>query len=207
MELYWFIIRKKHRIMALIFKKDIYDIFVIKFSLLILSYTIDFFVTTFFFFESEIRKLFHEKKHVDPIYVIFMGLFCILISTVLMRIIDYIMEYRMNFKKYEILQKYENDHSNYFNSLNRMIKAFNQKMIIFYIINFAFTLFAWYMVSAFIATYFNTRLMWGIMIGLNFALSNIFPFIYYFIAVLLQYKGIHKEEFKLYKAGMIMLKI
>ena len=44
-----------------------------------------------------------------------------------MRIVDYLMEYRMNFKKYEILQKYENDHSNYFNSLNNMINDLIKK--------------------------------------------------------------------------------
>ena len=136
-----------------------------------------------------------------------MGIFCTIISTVIMRIIDFLMEYRMNFKKYEILQKYENDNSNYFSSLNRMIKGFNQKMIIYYIINFVFSLFVWYMVSAFIATYYNTRFTWGVMIGINFGLSIIFPFIYYLIAVLLQYKGIHEERFKLYKIGMIMLKV
>ena len=198
-ELYWFIIRKKHRVISLIVKKDIYDIFSIKFSLLILSFTIDFFVTTFFFFEFEIRNIFHKKRHIDPIYVIFMGLVCILISTLLMRIVDYLMEYRMNFKKYEILQKYENDHSNYFNSLNSMIKGFNQKMIIYYIINFIFSLFVWYMVSAFIGTYYNARYTWGAMLGINFGLSNIFPFIYYLIAVLLQYKGIHKPDYKIYQ--------
>ena len=206
-ELYWFIIRKKHRFIALFFKKDIYDIFVVKLSLLILSYTIDFLITTLFFFESEIRKLFHNKKHNDPIYIIFMGIFCVLLSTFIMRIIDFLMEYRMNFKKYEILQKYEHDHSNYFNSLNRMIKGFNQKMIIYYSINFVFSLLVWYIVSAFIGTYYNSRIIWLIMIAINFALSNIFPFIYYLIAVLLQYKGIHKGEFLLYKIGMIMIKI
>jgi hypothetical protein len=124
-----------------------------------------------------------------------------------MRIVDYLMEYRMNFKKYEILQKYENDHSNYFNSLNNMIKGFKQKMIIFYIVTFIFSSITWYLVSSFIGTYYNTKATWGVMIGINIGLSIIFPFIYYFVAVLLQYKGIHKENFKLYKFGMIMLKI
>ena len=206
-ELYWFIIRKKHRIISLFYKKDIYDLFPIKFSLLILSLTIDLFITTIFIFEFEIRKLFEQKMHIDYIYAIFMGLFCTILSTVIMRIVDYLMEYRMNFKKYEILQKYENDHSNYFNSLNNMIKGFKQKMIIFYVINFIFSTFTWYIVSSFIGTYYNTRNTWGIMIGINIGLSIIFPFIYYFVAVLLQYKGIHKDNFKLYNFGMIMLKI
>ena len=206
-ELYWFIIRKKQRIISLFFKKDIYDIFVVKLSLLILSYTLDIFITTLCFFESEISKLFRNKKHIDPAYVIFMGIFIILISTIIMRIVDYLMEYRMEFKKYEILQKYENDQSNYFNSLNNIIKGFKKKMMIYFIINFAFSLFVWYTVSAFFGTYSNTRLIWGIMIGINVAISNIFPFIYYLIAVILQYKGIHKGDFKMYQIGMIMIKI
>ena len=206
-ELYWFILRKKHRIISLLIRKDIYDIFSIKLSLLILSYTIDFFVTTLFFFNFEIRKLFHEKKHLEPIYIIFMGIFCILISTFLIKVVDFLMEYRTNFRRYEILQKYENDRSNYFSSLNAMIKNFKQKMIIYYVIMFAFSVFAWYMVSAFIATFYNTKLIWGCMIGINFGLSNIFPFIYYFFGVLFQYKGIHSENYKMYKLGLIMLKI
>ena len=206
-ELYWFIIRKKHRIISLLIKKDVYDVFSIKLSLLILSYTIDFFVTTLFFFNSEIRKLFHIKKHLEPIYIIFMGIACILISTFLIKVIDYLMEYRTNFRRYEILQKYENDRSNYFSSLNGMIKSFKQKMIIYYVLMIAFSIFVWYMVSAFIATYYNTKLIWGSMIGINIGLSNIFPFLYYFLGVLFQYKGIHNESYRMYKFGLIMLKI
>ena len=206
-ELYWFILRKKHRIISLLVKKDVYDIFAIKLSLLLLSYTIDFFVTTLFFFNFEIRKLFHIKKHLEPIYIVFMGIFDILISTFLIKVIDLLMEYRTNFRRYEILQKYENDRSNYFSSLNGMIKGFKQKMIIYYVLMFAFSIFTWYMVSAFIATFNNSKMIWGCMIGINFGLSNIFPFIYYFFGVLFQYKGIHSESYKMYKFGLIMIKI
>ena len=206
-ELYWFILRKKHRIISLLIKKDIYDIFAIKLSLLILSYTIDFFITTLFFFNSEIRKLFHLKNHLEPIYIIFMGIFCTIVSTGIIKVIDFLMEYRTNFRRYEILQRYEKDRSNYFSSLSGMIKSFKQKMIIYNILMFAFSIFVWYMVSAFIATYYNTKLIWGCMIGINIGLSNIFPFIYYFFGVLFQYKGIHNESYKMYKLGLIMLKI
>ena len=136
-----------------------------------------------------------------------MGLACILISTFLIKVIDFLMEYRTNFRRYEILQKYENDRSNYFSSLNGMIKSFKQKMIIYYVLMIAFSIFTWYMVSAFIAAYYNTKLMWGCMIGINFGLSNIFPFLYYFLGVLFQYKGIHNESYRMYKFGLIMLKI
>ena len=52
-----------------------------------------------------------------------------------------------------------------------------KKMIIYYVLMFAFSVFVWYMVSTFISTYYNTKLIWGCMIGVNFGLSNIFPFL------------------------------
>ena len=202
--LYWLIIRKRHRIISLFSKKDVYDIFAIKFSLLILSYTIDFFITTLLFFDFEIRKLFHIKKHIDPLYVILMGIACTLGSTILIRVVDFLMEFRKEFKQFEIQENY---YINYFKTLNNMIRTLNIKIIIYFILNFIFSLFIWYMVTSFIATYFYTKLSWGIMIGINFALSNIFPFIYYLIGVKLQYKGIQEERYTLYKFAMLLLKI
>ena len=205
-ELYWFILKKRHRIISLFIKKDVYDIFSIKLSLLILSYTIDIFITTLFFFDFEIRFLFHEKKHIDLYYIIFMGLIDTLTSTVLMRVIDFLIEFRKKFKKFEREEKFEKN-KNYYDLLNNTVNSLTRKIIIYYSINFGFSLCVWYIVSAFIGTYRYTKLTWGIIIGFNFVLSNIFPFIYYLIIVSLQYNGIHNKRFKLFKFAMIMLKI
>ena len=205
-ELYWFILIKRHRIISLFSNKDIYDIFSFKFSLLILSFTFDFFFTTLLYFNFEIRLLFHKKKSIDPLYDILMGIACTLASTILMRVVDLTMEFRKEFKQYEINMR-NNENINYFKTFHKIMKKLNLKMIIYYLINFIFSLFVWYMVSSFIATYFNTKLSWGIMIGINIALSNIFPFLYYLIAVKIQYKAIQEERLKLYKFGMTLLKI
>lgn len=205
-ELYWFILIKRHRIISLFSHKDIYDIFSIKLSLLILSFTLDFFFTTLLYFNFEIRLLFHKKKHLDPLYDILMSVACTLASTILMRVADLTIEFRKEFKQYEINMN-NNENINYFKEFHKIMKKLNLKMIIYYLINFIFSLFVWYMVSSFIATYFNTKLSWGIMIGINIALSNIFPFLYYLIAVKIQYKAIQEDRFKLYKFGMTLLKI
>ena len=205
-DLYWFILKKRHRIISLFIKKDVYDIFSIKLSLLILSYTIDIFITTLFFFDFEIRFLFHEKKHIDLYYIIFMGLIDTLTSTVLMRVVDFLIEFRKKFKKFEREEKFEKN-KNYYDLLNNIVNSLTRKIIIYYSINFGFSLCVWYIVSAFIGTYRYTKLTWGIIIGFNFVLSNIFPFIYYLIIVSLQYNGIHNKRFKLFKFAMIMLKI
>ena len=205
-ELYWFILQKRHRIISLFSHKDIYDVFSFKFSLLILSFTFDFFFTTLLYFNFEIRLLFHKKKHIDPLYDILMSIACTLASTILMRVVDLTMEFRKEFKQYEINMR-NNENINYFKTFHKIMKKLNLKMIIYYLINFIFSLFVWYMVSSFIATYFNTKLSWGIMIGINIILSNIFPFLYYLIAVKIQHKAIQEERLKLYKFGMTLLKI
>ena len=133
-----------------------------------------------------------------------MGIACTLGSTILIRVVDFLMEFRKEFKQFEIQENY---YINYFKTLNNMIRTLNIKIIIYFILNFIFSLFIWYMVTSFIATYFYTKLSWGIMIGINFALSNIFPFIYYLIGVKLQYKGIQEERYTLYKFAMLLLKI
>ena len=205
-ELYWFILVKRHRIISLFSDKDIYDIFSFKFSLLILSFTFDFFFTTLLYFNFEIRLLFHKKKHIDPLYHVLMSIACALASTILMRVVDLTMEFRKEFKQFEINVN-NNENINYFKTFHKIMKKLNLKMIIYYLLNFIFSLFVWYMVSSFIATYFNTKLSWGIMIGINIAFSNIFPFLYYLIAVKIQYKAIQEERLKLYKFGMTLLKI
>ena len=205
MELYCLIIKKRHRIISLFIKKDVYDNFAIKLSKLILSYTIDFFITTFLFFDYEIRYLFHSKKHIDPIFMLYMGLLCILLSTTLMRVVDFLMEYRKNFKKAE-KEKYDN-RKEYFNTLNQMVKNLTKKVIIYFIIVFVFSIIAWYIISTFIGTYLYVNLIWGIMIGINVAVSNIFPFIYYLIGASIQYKAVHNKRYTLYKFAMVILKL
>ena len=205
-ELYWFILIKRHRIISLFSHKDVYDIFAFKFSLLILSFTLDFFFTTLLYLNFEIRLLFHNKEHIDPLYDILMSIACTLASTILMRVVDLTMEFRKEFKQYEIDMR-NNENIDYFKTFHKIMKKLNIKMIIYYLVNFIFSLFVWYMVSSFIATYFNTKLSWGIMIGINIALSNTFPFLYYLIAVKIQHKAIQEERLKLYKFAMTLLKI
>ena len=132
-----------------------------------------------------------------------MGIIDILISTILMRIVDFLLEFRTKFKNIDKDEKSKN----YYNLFNENIRALIRKIIIYYIINFVFSLIVWYIVTSFIGTYLYIKLNWGIIIGINFGLSNIFPFLYYLIVVAFQYKGIHNKKYKLYKFAMIMSKI
>ena len=88
-----------------------------------------------------------------------------------------------------------------------MVKNLTKKIIIYFIIIFIFSLIAWYIISTFIGTYLYVNLIWGIIIGINVAVSNIFPFIYYLIGVSIQYKAVHNKRYTLYKFAMVILKI
>ncbi len=151
--------------------------------------------------------MFQTKKHVRPVYVIFMGILATIVSFFIMKLIDYMMEYRMTFKKYEMKQKYEQDYKDYFTELNSIVNKFKCKITFYYILTTIFTLLMWYIVSSFIGTYYHCLQAWGLMILVNVVISLVFPFIFYFLGVYFQWKGIQNEKFGFYKAGMIMIKM
>ena len=204
--LYWYILKKRHRLVALFMQRDKYDFFSIKFSYLILSYILDFFFITFFFLDYVIRYVYEKKKHVEPLCTIILGFGCPAVSHAVMRGMDFLMDnIKKKFKEYET--KDENVQKNYMYTLNILIKEYTKEIIIYFSIVGIFSLFVWYMVGTFIATFYYIQKMWLIIFGISFLLNNFFPLIFYIIAVKLQYEGIQQKDIKLFRKGMTLQKI
>ena len=204
--LYWYILKKRHRVIALFIKRDKYDFFSIKFSYLILSLTIDFFFITFFFLDYVIRYSYKKNKHIEPLCTIILGIGCPSVTHAVMRGFDILMDnIKKKFKEYEA--KDENVQKNYVYTLNMLIKDYTKEIIIYYLMIFLFSLFVWYMVGTFIGSFYYIQKMWLVIFGVSFLLSNFFPLIFYLIAVKLQYEGIHQKDIKLFRKGMTMQKI
>ena len=204
--LYWYILKKRHRVIALFIRRDKYDFFSIKFSYLILSLTIDFFFITFFFLDYVIRYSYKKNKHIEPLCTIILGIGCPSVTHAVMRGFDILMDnIKKKFKEYEA--KDENVQKNYVYTLNMLIKDYTKEIIIYYLMIFLFSLFVWYMVGTFIGSFYYIQKMWLVIFGVSFLLSNFFPLIFYLIAVKLQYEGIHQKDIKLFRKGMTMQKI
>ena len=63
------------------------------------------------------------------------------------------------------------------------------------------------MIGTFIGTFYYVQKMWLIIFAINVLITIFFPFIYYLIAVKLQFEGIHQKDIKLFRKGMNMQKI
>ena len=180
--------------------------FSLKFSYFILSLILDFFFITFFFLDYVIRYVYEKKKHVEPLCTILLGIGCPAVSHAVMRGMDILMDnIKKKFKDYET--KDENVQKNYMYILNMLIKEYIKEIIIYFSIIFLFSLFVWYMVGTFIGTFYYIQKMWLIIFGISCLVSIFFPFIFYLIAVKLQFDGIHQRDIKLFRRGMTLQKI
>ena len=204
--LYSFCIKRKHKILSLFYNKDIYDIFSFKLSFLILSFTIDFFITTLFFFNFHLRSLFHHLKHSRLLYEIGFGIISALVSYLIVKFLSWVMEYKSSFKRYEVQNGAEEDKKEYFNRMNNLMFNLNVKFVFYYIFMFMGTIFIWYFVTSFCSTYPKSQLSWGIGIATNIIISLIFPFIYYAIVVFMQHTGLVKMKMNLYKVAMFFIR-
>ena len=204
--LYSFCMKRKHRILSLLYNKDVYEIFCYKLSFLILSYSIDFLMTTMLYLHYNVRNLYHHKKHHRIIQDIGFGILSSLVSFFIIKFLKWLMEFKSSFKKYEG-NIADEDKREYYNKLNQLVNNLSIKFGFYFFFTFIGTFFIWYFVCSFISTYRNTQLSWGISISANIIVSLVFPFIYYAFVVLLQYISLNKYKLGLYKVSMFLLRL
>ena len=198
--------KKRHHIISLFIQRDKYDFFSIKLSYLILSFILDFFFITFFYLDYVIRYQYEKKKHVEPLCTILLGIGTPAVSHAVMLGMDYFMNnLKKKFKEYE--KNRDNVQKNYVYTMNTLINEYTKAIIIYFSIDFFFSLFVWYMIGTFIGTFYYVQKMWLIIFAINVLITIFFPFIYYLIAVKLQFEGIHQKDIKLFRKGMNMQKI
>ena len=204
--LYSFCMKRKHRLLSLLYNKDVYEIFCYKLSFVILSYSIDFLMTTMFYLHYNVRNLYHHKKHHRVIQEIGFGILSALVSFFIIKFLKWLMEFKSSFKKYEG-NIAEEDKREYYNKLNQLVNNLSIKFAFYFFFTFIGTFFIWYFVCSFISTYRNTQLSWGISVSANIIVSLAFPFIYYAFVVLLQYISLNKYKLGLYKVSMFLLRL
>ena len=205
-ELYWFVIKKKHKLITLFFRKDIYEIFTYKLSFLILTLSFDFFFCCLYSFNFYLRKLYHMKKHIHFGYEFVIGFLATISTYIIMKIFEYYMEYRIEFRRYEINNERENDKKQSFQKLNGMISKLKIKFIVYFILCFILNIFIWYFVCAYFEAHSNSLRSFAISIVFDFILSFTFPFLYYAFAVYLQYNSMLNVKYGQYNCSMFFLK-
>ena len=205
-ELYWFVLKKKHKLISLFLRKDIFEIFPYKLSFLILTLSFDLFFCCLYTFNFHLRKLYHMKKHIHFGYECLFGFLATISTYIIMKIFEYFMEFRTEFRRYEINNERENDKKQLFQKLNGMISKLKFKFTIYFIICFILNIFIWYFVTAYCGAHSKSLGSLAVSIVFDFLISFTFPFPYYAFSVYLQYNAMLKAKYGQYNCSMCLLK-
>ena len=169
------LIRTKHLLVFSFFNKRDYNSRMIKIDLFVIGFTIYYTVNALFFNDETMHIIYKDKGDYNFIYQLPQIMYSSIISAVLNVLLKLlalsessISEYKKNKNKEELNTK-EKD----------LLSNIKNKILLYFIISFAFLLFFWYYVSMFCAIYANTQMHLIKDTLISFALSFLYPFIIY----------------------------
>ena len=169
---YCSLLRKKHIILFTFYPNNDYNLFSVKISLFLISFSLYMTINGFFFTDNTMHKIMIDNGEFDFIFQIPQ----ILYSTAISAICNMMLK-RLSLSEMNILSlKQEKSIKIAQFESKKVLSCLKIKFIIFYILCILFMLFFWYFISGFCAVYKNTQI---ILIGntlISFLISMISPF-------------------------------
>ena len=170
-EYYCSLLKLKHLIFFTFISNIDYNIFTIKLTLFIFSFSLYFAVNAIFFEDDTMHKIYESQGNLN----FFFHLLHILYSTIISSIITIIVKsLALSNKSMLKIKQIRNTNKSLKESvkLKRFLKF---KFIIYFIICFIFLIFFWYFISAFCAVYNNTQSLLFQNTLVSFILSLCYP--------------------------------
>ena len=172
LQYYVSLIKQKHLIIFTFFNKDDYNLFTIKLTLLIFSFSLYFTVNALFFDDNTMNKIYKNQGHLKIYFYTLHIIYSTLISSFITLILRTLALSSKNMLKIKNIQGKK---TALMESV-KLIKLLYIKFNIFYIISFLLLIFFWYFISAFCAVYNNTQKILFQNTFSSFVLSLIYPF-------------------------------
>ena len=169
---YWALLKKKQLLIFTFYPTEDYNLFTIKISLFLFSFSLYLTINGFFFSDDTMHKIHEDNGAFDLILQIPQILYSTIISSAINIILKMLslsenniiaLKQAKEYKKMEILRE-------------KIKKCLTIKFIVFYILNFIFLLFFWYFISCFCAVYKNTQIILIKDTMISFSLSMAYPF-------------------------------
>jgi hypothetical protein len=171
---YYSLLKKKHMIILTFIANNDYNVFILKFSLFIISLILFFALNTLFFRDSSMQQIFIDQGKFRLIYQIPQILYSTLISSIMTFILK-----QLSLSQNELIKiKKESDKAKSKKIANQSKKNLRIKLYVFFILALLLITFCWYYVTAFGAVYPNTQIYLLEDTLLSFLLSMIYPFAY-----------------------------
>ena len=169
---YWSLLKKKQLILFTILPANDYNLYTLKISLFLLSFSLYLTINGFFFSDSTMHNITKNNGKVKIIEQIAQILLSSIISVIINMILKMLSLSEKNIlkiKKEENLVKAKNE-------AKKIKKCIIAKFVTFFIISFLFLVFFWYFISCFCAVYINTQFILFKDTIISFGLSMIYPF-------------------------------
>ena len=171
-EYYMSLIRQKQLIIFSFFNKNDYNLFSIKLSLFLFSFSLYFTVNTLFFTDETMHKIYENQGLLEYYFYLLHIIYSTFISAFITLILKMLALSNKNMLK---IKRIKGKRNALMESV-KLIKELNVRFNIYYIISFVLLIFFWYFISAFCAVYKNTQIILFENTLSSFALSLLYPF-------------------------------
>ena len=169
---YCSLLRKKHIILFTFYPNNDYNLYFIKISLFLISFSLYMTINGFFFTDNTMHKIMIDNGNYNFIFQIPQILYSTTISAISIMILK-----RLSLSELHILSlKYEKNIKIAHFKSKQILTCLKIKFIIFFILSFLFMFFFWYFISGFCAVYKNTQLTLIENTLISFLISMIYPF-------------------------------
>ena len=193
LQYYCSLLKEKHLIIFTFISSNDYNLFIIKLSLFIFSVSLNFAVNTLFFTDTIIHKIYEKPTTSQLIYSLMNILYSTIISSTISISLKLLalsnksilklktdnnkMKNKNKKKKIKYKKKNENKIKKYIlRESDELVKDYNLKFNIFYLVSFIFMLAFWYFISAFCAVYKNSQIYLIENTLCSLATSLVYPF-------------------------------
>ena len=166
------LIKQKHLIIFTFFNKNDYNLFSIKLTLFIFSFSLYFTVNALFCDDNTMNKIYQNHGQLKLYFYTLHIIYSTLISSFITLILKALALSSKNILKIKNIQEKK---TALLESI-KLNKLLNIKFNIFYIISFLLLIFFWYFISAFCAVYNNSQKILFQNTFSSFVLSLVYPF-------------------------------
>ena len=202
--IYWTLLKREHKILFTFFSWNDYNLSYIKFARFFFLICTDMAMNVFFFSDDSMHKLYLDYGKYDFVQQIPQ----IIYSTIVSQALEVFLCFLSLTDKYIYQIKELRTKKNSKESILKIIKIINIKLIGFFIFTFVLFLFYWYTITAFCAVYKNTQIPFIKDSLTSFGTSLITPFLIYLLPTALRIislKDVNKKRLKfVYKLSDII---
>ena len=193
-QFYFSLLKKKHLLIFTFFVRNDYNLFLLKLSLFLLSFSFFIFMNALFFSDDSMHKLYEDEGKYDILYQIPQMLY----STIISQIMSSLLEKLSLFQDDIINLKEKKDIGDIKKEIKRIIKYIKIKCLLLFIFGIILFITFWYYISAFCSVYYNTQIPLIKDNFISFFTSMIYPFLLYLLPCIFRFVALRNKSKCLY---------